>query len=142
MRNSPADTKMRVQGEAVVLQVPEQTPLQLVEETTVEQVSLCRQWRQPCQSGWLFLKKCVCHEEPMLEQVLPTGTAAGRKHTLDRVYPGGLQPVERAEAGAVLKSSPWERIMLEQGKSLRRKEHQEVLMDSLQSPTSHPQCTA
>lgn len=54
----------------------------------------------------------------MSEQVLLTGTA-GRKHTLENlVYPRGLQPVERTEARAALKSSPWERIMLELGKSL------------------------
>lgn len=56
----------------------------------------------------------------MSEQVLLTGTAAGRKHTLENlVYPRGLQPVERTEARAALKSSPWEGIMLELGKSLR-----------------------
>lgn len=106
-------------------------PLQLVGKTTVEQASPCRQWRQPCQSQWLLLTKSACHEEPLLEQVLTTGTAAGRKHVLDWVYPRGLQPVERTEARAALKSGPSEKIILEPGKSLRRKESQDVLMDSL-----------
>lgn len=86
--------------------------LQLVEETTVEQVSLCRQWRQPCQSSWLLLKKSACHEKPMLEEVLATETAAGRKHILigfileDCSLWRGLRPGQLLKVGQC-KESCW-----------------------------------
>lgn len=81
MRNSCVSPMGREGGGEKELQVPEQgSPA----ETRLEQVSILQPWRSPRWSKWLYPEGTVAHGEPTLEQV----------------YPGRLQPMERTLSGA------------------------------------------